>query len=158
MEDVLKIASYIYQRYMQEYGRKIDEMKLHKLLYLVQREAIIETGEPLFDEQFEAWRYGPVMYRVHTHYQTDDLNEQLPVDKVDKYRTIFDKVFSTYAGKSSWSLSTLSHGEYSWRKARQGYSPDDPCKVKMRIDDIRVDAERIKQRRSMRKLLGIEKA
>ena len=61
MEDVLKIASYICDRYYKEYGHNIDEMKLHKLLYLTQRETIIQTGEPLFNDQFEAWKYGPVL-------------------------------------------------------------------------------------------------
>lgn len=69
MEDVQQIASYISQRYEKEYGRQIDEMKLHKLLYLTQREAIIETGEPLFEDQFEAWKYGPVLYSVHKAFQ-----------------------------------------------------------------------------------------
>lgn len=158
MEDVVKIASYICQRYSQEYGRKIDEMKLHKLLYLLQRETIIETGEPLFEEQFEAWKYGPVMYIVHKRYQNDDLHEVLPKETIEKYKKIFDKVFETYASKKSWSLSTLSHGEYSWRKAREGYAPDEQCQVKIKIEDIRIDADRIKQRRSMLKTLGIEKA
>ena len=32
MVDVVSIASYISERYMKEYGERIDEMKLHKLL------------------------------------------------------------------------------------------------------------------------------
>ena len=34
MEDVVKIASYICLRYRRRFGRKIDEMKLHKLYKL----------------------------------------------------------------------------------------------------------------------------
>lgn len=40
MEDVVKVASYICQRYQREFGKRIDEMKLHKLLYFTQRESI----------------------------------------------------------------------------------------------------------------------
>ena len=50
MVSVAKAASYIYKRYMEEKGTCIDEMKLHKLLYLSQRESIIVTGEPMFSE------------------------------------------------------------------------------------------------------------
>ena len=32
MVDVVKVASYLYKRYKEEYGKTIDEMKLHKLL------------------------------------------------------------------------------------------------------------------------------
>lgn len=156
MEDVLKIASYICDRYKSEYGQRIDEMKLHKLLYLLQREAIIQTGEPLFQEQFEAWKYGPVLYIVHKHYLADDLHEKLSEETIAKYKHLFDKVFDTYAAKPSWSLSTLTHGEYSWQKAREGYAPDDHCEKQIKTDDIRVDAQRIKTRRSMLHILGIQ--
>lgn len=155
MEDVLKIASYIYERYLKEYRHHIDEMKLHKLLYLTQREAIIQTGEPLFNEQFEARKYGPVLYVIHKHFQSGDLNEKLSVEAIERYKPIFDKVFSTYAPKRSWSLSTLTHGEYSWQKAREGYAPDDSCQIEIKTEDIRVDANRIKTRRAMLRALGL---
>lgn len=60
---------------------------------------------------------------------------------------VFDKVFEHYARKSSWSLSTLSHGELSWQKARKGLLPQDACDVDMQVSDIYKDAERIKIRR-----------
>lgn len=47
MENVVKVASYICQRYQQQFSKRIDEMKLHKLLYFTQREAIIQTEEPI---------------------------------------------------------------------------------------------------------------
>lgn len=78
MEKVTTIASYIYQRYQQDYGKRMDEMKLHKLLYFVQREAIIQTDEPMFKERFEAWKYGPVMVEIRRMYKDDCLTEKLP--------------------------------------------------------------------------------
>lgn len=155
MEDVLKIASYICERYTKEYCHNIDEMKLHKLLYLMQRETIIQTGEPLFNDQFEAWKYGPVLYVIHKHYQSGDLHEELSDEVIEKYKPIFDKIFLTYASKKSWSLSTLTHGEYSWQKAREGCAPDDPCKGKMKTEDIKIDAQSVKSRRAMLHALGI---
>ena len=47
MEQVLKVASYICQRYLAAFGHRIDEMKLHKLLYFTQRECIVQKGEPM---------------------------------------------------------------------------------------------------------------
>ena len=61
MIDVVKIASYICCRYQEEYGLKMDEMKLHKLLYFTQRECIAQTDKPMFDATFYAWMYGPVL-------------------------------------------------------------------------------------------------
>ena len=48
-------------------------MKLHKLLYLSQREALAVTGQPLFQEEFEGWKYGPVCREVRAYYTEDGM-------------------------------------------------------------------------------------
>lgn len=147
METAKRIASYICHRYQTEYGSRIDEMKLHKLLYFVQRECMIQTGNPMFAELFKAWRYGPVMVEIRQSFRDDDLHEELSKEEILKYQKVFDKVFDTLAIKSSWSLSILSHGEYSWKKARIGYSKDAVCDVDILTEDIQKDADRIRVRR-----------
>ncbi len=61
MMGILQVASYIYKRYMDDFGVRIDEMKLHKLLYFTACSDLFIKGEPMFEAQFEAWKYGPVM-------------------------------------------------------------------------------------------------
>lgn len=147
MESVVKIAGYIVSRYQKEYGERIDEMKLHKLLYFSQREALIQTGQPLFSEQFRAWKYGPVMQEIRNAYKLGFLYDKTPVALPDNLIPVFDSVFSQYAGKESWSLSRLTHGEYSWQNARKGLAPIDNSANTISLDDIRMDADRIKLRR-----------
>lgn len=147
MESAVKIASYICQRYERQFGKRIDEMKLHKLLYLTQREAIIQTGEPIFKEQFEAWRYGPVLVAIRQRYKDDALHETLPLEVIRKYEKVFDKVFEEYAVKDSWSLSSITHGEYSWRNARKGVPDGEQSSELISTDDIRKDADRVRNRR-----------
>lgn len=147
MEDVIRIASYICQRYKETYGARISEMKLHKLLYFTQRECIVQTGEPLFEDKFEAWKYGPVLVTIRQHYKDDTLHESISAETLEKYQGVFDKVFETLASKDAWSLSTLTHGEYSWQKARTHYGADASCSIKIDTDDIRKDAARIRTRR-----------
>ena len=152
MEDVREIAAYICQRYKARFGRCIDEMKLHKLLYFCQREAIVQIGEPLFGATFKAWRYGPVMVCIRRLYRSGEIQSLSVSEELrEKYKSIFDQVFDAYASKDSWSLSSLTHGEYSWRKAREGYGIDEQCDVDIDTDDIRQDAERIKVRRFLLK-------
>ena len=55
--DVIEAASYISDRYLKQFGKRIDEMKLHKLLYFSQRESLIQLRQPLFDTAFSAWKY-----------------------------------------------------------------------------------------------------
>ena len=147
MEDVVKVASYICQRYQRQFGKRIDEMKLHKLLYFTQRESIIQTGQPIFEERFEAWKYGPVLLPVRQLYKEDALHEPLSESAEAQYKPVFDSVFDTYAPKDSWSLSSITHGEYAWRQARKKVDMDGKSHELMQTDDIRKDAERVKQRR-----------
>lgn len=147
MLSVAKAASYIYHRYKEEKETNIDEMKLHKLLYLSQRESIIVTGEPMFSAPFEAWKYGPVVVEVRDLYRKEALNETLTEQELEKYKPVFDYVFVNYADKDSWSLSILTHSETSWQNARKGLGPDDQSSNQLRLEDIRNDAEMMKMRR-----------
>ncbi len=153
MVDVVCIASYISERYFKEYGERIDEMKLHKLLYFTQRECIIQTGSPMFSEPFSAWKYGPVVVSIRQLYKNDMLHILPSEEIVCIYKPVFDKVFEQYAPKSSLSLSALSHGEYSWQRARGTVGRDDSCDTHLDIRDIEKDAERIKMRRIMMQVL-----
>ena len=160
MISVEKIASYICQRYQQEFGERIDEMKLHKLLYLTQRECIIQTGEPMFDATFHAWKYGPVLPEIRLLYKRDELKSSISHEEEEKYASVFDLIFSVFAGKRAFVLSNLTHGDYSWRHAREGYGKYEDSDVPMLMEDIRKDADYFRQRRAMLKLLeksGINK-
>lgn len=147
MVSVAKAASYIFHRYKEEKGTNIDEMKLHKLLYLSQRESIIVTGEPMFSAPFEAWKYGPVVVEVRDLYRNEALNETLTEQELEKYKPVFDYVFVNYSDKDSWSLSILTHSETSWQNARKGLGPDDHSSNQLRLEDIRNDAEMMRMRR-----------
>lgn len=147
MESVLKVASYIAQRYQREFGERISEMKLHKLLYFTQRESLIKLGQPMFREDFLAWRYGPVIPSIRSLYAQNQLNNMPDQDWIDANKSVLDFVFSYYAPKEAWSLSSLSHGELSWQRARQGLSTEANGDVALSLNDIRKDAQRIKWRR-----------
>lgn len=147
MESVTKIASYVCDRYQTSFGERIDEMKLHQLLYLLQRESIIRKGEPLFDAVFEAWKYGPVIRSIRSLYKGDNLHETLPPEFIVQNKEIFDYVFNEYAGKRSFVLSNITHGEHSWRHAREGYSKYADSSSEMLLEDIIIDARYIKKRR-----------
>jgi len=147
MIDVIKVASYIFKRYQEEMNTSIDEMKLHKLLYFAQREAIIQTGSPLFEAQFAAWKYGPVIVEVRNSYRSNSLTFLPSNEELLPYKNTLDHVFRNYAPKDSWTLSMLTHGESCWQNARAGYSPDEHCDVLISINDIIKDAERMKVRR-----------
>lgn len=145
MIDIFIAAKYVAQRYRKTFGHSLDDMKLHKLLYFAQRESFVIFGHPMFCNQFEAWKYGPVMRCLRGH--SWDTDEDLLTTHPDilYYIPAFEKVFDLYAGKNSWTLSSVSHGESCWQKAKDkesGFSP-----VEILTDDIRLDADAIRLRR-----------
>lgn len=149
MLEILKTAAYISKRYMIDFHKEIDEMKLHKLLYLAQRESIVVSGMPLFSESLEAWKFGPVSPDVRCWFHSRGLSETLSENEISQYRNVFDFIFTFYAPMSSWSLSSLSHGELSWQRARQRIAANPAESNVMVIDDIVADASRIRLRRHM---------
>lgn len=153
MVSAVDIASYISERYLKEYGERIDEMKLHKLLYLTQRECLIQTGEPMFEATFHAWRYGPVLPEIRLLYKQDALKGSLSNEEEDQYAEVLNFVFAEYAPKRSSVLSNLTHCEYSWTHAREGYGKYEDSDVPMLMEDIRRDADYFRQRRIMLRFL-----
>lgn len=155
MEKVLNIAAHIAQEYFSEYGQQIDEMKLHKLMYFAQRESLIQTGEPLFNATFYGWKYGPVLKEIRSAYKDGFFMTIVPTKLIKDCSLILKKILEEYAGKDSWSLSRLTHGEISWKNSRKGIPEDENSDNPMSLDDIRADAERIKSRRKMLNQLGL---
>ena len=154
MISVIQCASFFYSRYNCENDCEIDEMKLHKLLYFAQRESFIRNDKELFPETLRAWRFGPVSIEIRelflTSRQASLLDRTLAISDEKDYATL-DYVYSNYAQRDSWSLSRLSHGETSWKKARVGFTDYENSNVLIQNSDIREDAQRIRLRR---KLLG----
>lgn len=148
MVSVTQVASYIADRYWKDFGVRIDEMKLHKLLYLVQRECLVQRREPMFGELFHAWKYGPVMPVVRQLYKAGDLGVGLSDAELAEYGCIIDKVYVGYAGKKTFSLVTQTHAQYSWKKAREGYAEEADSDVVMPLEDVMRDADELRVHRA----------
>ena len=147
MESVLKVASYIAQCYQMEFGERISEMKLHKLLYFTQRESIIQFEVPMFAETFLAWKYGPVIPSIRVAYANNLLVDIPNKEWQEKYADMMSFIFNQYASRDAWSLSYLTHNEISWKRARYGLSSDQNGNTELALDDIKEDALRMKWRR-----------
>lgn len=130
-------------------------MKLHKLLYFAQRESIIQTGNPLFNATFRGWKYGPILKEIRDSYKADSFVPVTCQSDIVEMKPIIDIVFEQYAEKDSWSLSRLTHGEYSWKKSRKGVPENVNSDNAIDVEDIRVDADRVKSRRELLNQLGL---
>ncbi len=110
----------------------ITPMKLQKLIYFVYRDYLKETNKGLFEERFEAWRYGPVLpsvYQVFKNYGSNSIKNYATEDDgktvytVDEdsspvFKQIMNNVWKEGKKFNGIYLSTLTHRpESAWYKA-----------------------------------------
>ena len=143
MENLMSVASYVFNRYQDTMGEKIDEMKLHKLLYFAQRESLAITNEPLFEGEFEGWKYGPVCKEIRNSITRDGIIDY-DSDISDECKYIINNIILEYGALASWKLSELSHKEISWKNSRVGLNEGENGKRKIKLEDIREDAKKIR--------------
>lgn len=68
MQPSLFIANYIIE-YSNDKGYSINNLILQKILYFANVIKIVDTKNPLFEEQMEKWKYGPVVPSVYHEYK-----------------------------------------------------------------------------------------
>ena len=104
-------------------------------------------SKPLFRSTFHGWKYGPVLKDIREPYQDPSLLPKVSPKDAAALEPVMDQVFSEYAEKDSFSLCRLTLGEISWKKSRKGIAPAENSDNAMKLSDIRMDAQRVKERR-----------
>ena len=143
MEKIINVAQYIFNEYKRVTEEIIDEMKLQKLLYFSQRETFAILNQPLFNEVFEGWKYGPVSREVRTVFTEDGINAQTE-DIKSESKYIINNIIQEYGALASWKLSALTHKETSWFNSRKGLKKEENGNVKIKMEDIREDAKKVR--------------
>lgn len=144
METTMCVAKALYNMYYEQCGVHMDEMKMHKLMYFSQRESLMYNSEPLFDGTFYGWKYGPVLKEVRRAYRGVNSVEN-PFVNVEglvseSTKKLLKDVLERYGSLSSWKLSSLSHEEFSWKKARKGLEAAEDGDVELSLEAMKVDA------------------
>lgn len=130
--DVKELAAYIQKKYFDKYQREISPIKLQKSLYFlfaywggmvrkakIYPDAVEEDfskfSEYLFNDEFEAWVYGPV---VPTVYKEENLikfyNEEMFQGK-EKIKEFIDDLLNDLFGTGDFTLVEISHKDNSWK-------------------------------------------
>ena len=142
MEKTLCVAKYLYDMYYEQKGVYMDEMKMHKLMYFVQRESLMNSKELLFEEPFYGWKFGPVLKSVRSEYMCAKPFEGVRACLSDSGRALLKSVLDRYGELSSWTLSRMSHDEFSWKNARKGLEADENGDVNPMPEVMMLDAVR----------------
>jgi len=98
----------------------LTNLKLQKLLYYAQGANYALRGEPLFDDEIQAWAHGPVVPEVYHCYKefrggAIEPTETYSWDEIPATdaRTLI-LVWNTYGAKSAWKLRDMTHQESPW--------------------------------------------
>lgn len=142
MENTLAVAKYFNELYKDENGSDMDQMRMHKMIYLVQRESLMYNKELLFEAKFHGWKYGPVLLEVRSEYCTGNMFTDVLDELSESAKKLVESVYHRYSKLSSWKLSALSHGELSWKCSRKGLEADENGNVTLKLADMKVDAAR----------------
>lgn len=143
MEKALCVAKALYDMYYEKTGTRMDEMKMHKLMYFSQRESLMYNNECLFsDADFYGWKFGPVLKEVREEYKTNKCFSDVKDKVCESTKKLLSDVLKRYGTLKSWKLSSLSHAEFSWQLARKGLKASENGNVKLRMEAMRVDATR----------------
>lgn len=144
MERAIDVANFICEEYRKMSGEAIDEMKLHKLLYFSQRECLAITGEPLFKNSFEGWKYGPVCVAVRDNFCQGEMLGKVFNKISESSSYIVKNIIIQYGELASWKLSQISHAEISWKNSRKGLSAGANGNTVLKLSDIKKDAQKIR--------------
>lgn len=113
-------------------GPWVDAMSLQKLLYYVQAWHVAITDQPLFSEEFHAYRDGPVVPQVRrarmdkrTRRSSGQHIEHIQLDQLSS--NLIDLVIASYGSMTGQELSALTHVELPWNEARGDLPADAPC-------------------------------
>ena len=117
---VLQIADKLIALTAKDQGDSITNLKLQKLLYYVQGFNLAAFESPLFEEDIEAWMYGPVVPSVYNHYARfgaapfESTGDEVLTLKPEE-EELFQEVYEAYSVYSAIGLMNMTHEEAPWR-------------------------------------------
>ncbi len=107
MVSALDLAKYILKRS----NKELSNLELQKTLYFTELDYIKKFNEHLIEDEFEAWRYGPVSREVYCEYRNygansidkpeqENLSSILDKDKLD----VIDNAIKECNKETYWNL------------------------------------------------------
>ncbi|MBQ6769735.1 MAG: DUF4065 domain-containing protein [Bacteroidales bacterium] len=107
-------------------GELMTNMKLQKMLYYQQGFHLAYFDTPLFNDDIEAWMYGPVVPSMYEKYKEFGRNGIEPDRSIDfsfderKEQALFEEVCKVYGAFSAIGLMNMTHDEMPWKTTPVG--------------------------------------
>ena len=122
MVDILDAARYLV---FLSYGKKqysLTPLKLQKLLYLAQGWSYVWDNRAAFQDEFEAWQYGPVnekVYETFKKYGRSEIPEKEGINFLGDFdvKETLEAIWNEFGKKTAYDLVNLTHDQKPWRDA-----------------------------------------
>ena len=144
MIDCLNVARYfIVRAYEDGIEAEMTNMKVQKLLYYSQSLHLALYDEPLFNEDIQAWRYGPVCppaYRFYSEFEAKQLpipSKEFLLQIPDGAEKLLEEIWGYFGGYHAYRLSDMTHLEFPWKKARKGLPPEASSTEPILLEDMK---------------------
>jgi len=123
-----QIANYFIYVHKKE-GKRLDFMKLLKLVYISYAWYLNRKNEKLFDESIQAWQCGEVIPSLYhefktqpkfdiQQYSTNNTMFAITVEPTDDdVQSILGAVFKMYGNSNGKKLSKITHDNLPWKNA-----------------------------------------
>lgn len=101
----------------QELHEDITHLKLQKLLYFAQAAHLAAHGAPLFSDEIQAWKFGPVVptvYQIFRDFESRHIPSEEGHDCDEQVEVFLKEVWKTFAKYSASELVHLSHKVGPW--------------------------------------------
>jgi uncharacterized phage-associated protein len=124
---VEKIANLLLSYSAENGGELMSNMKLQKMLYYQQGFHLAYFDTPLFEEEIEAWMYGPVVPSMYEKYKINGRNGIEPENDAEDFSfneknelSLFNEVCKVYGAYSASGLMNMTHEEMPWKSTPIG--------------------------------------
>lgn len=111
MYKALDIAKYTIDKCTKE-EISISNLQLQKILYYMQEKYLKEYQKPLFDEEIQAWQFGPVVPEVYANYcgyGAMPIENEYNINVEKAVKEVIDPIIEDKAKLEPWDLVEETH-------------------------------------------------
>lgn len=109
-----QLAHYVVDKCTKD-GKPVSNLQLQKILYFMQVVFLKNKKEFIFEDEFQAWPYGPVLPKVYSEYSCfggypiEQEYDDIPSDLLGEHKEYLDVGIKYLRGKAPWDLVNIAH-------------------------------------------------
>ena len=113
MYDARQIANWFIRRAHRD-KRVLSVSSILKLTYISHGQYLAQHGMPLFTNEIQAWKYGPVIVDVYNSFRRQGMEVSVPLRNLPDIEKpsdigLLEEVWDQYSHRSAAELSRLTH-------------------------------------------------